>query len=142
MVGQLPLASGAKPLGHVVVSVCFFVVDGSVGGGGTAFEGGDEEGGSAFPNCGLPVGPRALAVARKDTSSVQIKNEQDLYRALTDREMLDMVLRQGLEYVLPDKETFDDTSKFEKLRKGDRSKIVDYFMTLKDRIKLEELRFY
>jgi hypothetical protein len=42
----------------------------------------------------------ALAVARKDSSAIQIKNKQDLYQALTDREMFDMILQQGLEYVL------------------------------------------
>ncbi len=84
----------------------------------------------------------ALAVARKDTSSVQIKNKQDLYQALTNPERLGMILKQGLEYVLSDKETFDDTSKFEKLQQDNRSKIEDYFMNIKDKIKLEELRFY
>jgi KaiC/GvpD/RAD55 family RecA-like ATPase len=47
----------------------------------------------------------ALAVARKDTSTIQIKNKQDLYQVLTNREMFDMVLEQGLDYVLSDKET-------------------------------------
>ena len=84
----------------------------------------------------------ALAVARKDTSHVQIKNKQDLYQALTNREMFDMILEQGLDYVLSDKETFDDMSKFEQLQKDNRDKIVDYFMNIKDKIKLEELRFY
>jgi KaiC/GvpD/RAD55 family RecA-like ATPase len=84
----------------------------------------------------------ALAVARKDTSTIQIKNKQDLYQVLTNREMFDMVLEQGLDYVLSDKETFDDTSRFEQLQKDNRSKIVNYFMTIKDKIKLEELRFY
>jgi KaiC/GvpD/RAD55 family RecA-like ATPase len=84
----------------------------------------------------------ALAVARKDTSTIQIKNKQDLYQVLTNREMFDMVLEQGLDYVLSDKETFDDTSRFEQLQKGNRGKIVNYFMTIKDKIKLEELRFY
>ena len=84
----------------------------------------------------------ALAVARKDTSAIQIKNKQDLYRALTNREMLDMILEQGLDYVLSDKETFEDTSRFDQLQKGNRDKIVDYFMTIKDKLKLEELRFY
>ena len=84
----------------------------------------------------------ALAVARKDTSAIQIKNKQDLYQVLTNREMLDMVLEQGLDYILSDKETFNDTSKFEQLRKDNRDKIVDYFMNIKDKIKLEELRFY
>jgi len=84
----------------------------------------------------------ALAVARKDTSTIQIKNKQDLYQVLTNREMFDMVLEQGLDYVLSDKETFDDTSRFKQLQKDNRGKIVNYFMTIKDKIKLEELRFY
>jgi hypothetical protein len=81
----------------------------------------------------------SLAVASKDTSSIQIKNEQDLYRALTNRVMLDLVLKQVLDYILSDKESFDNTSKFEKLQQDNRSKIVDYFMSIKDRAKLEEL---
>ena len=84
----------------------------------------------------------ALAVARKDTSTIQIKNKQDLYQALTNREMFDMVLEQGLDYILSDKETFHDTSKFDQLQKDNGSKIVDYFMSIRDKIKLEELRFY
>ena len=84
----------------------------------------------------------SLAVASKDTSSIQIKNEQDLYRALTNRVMLDLVLKQILDYILSDKESFNNTSKFEKLQQDNRSKIVDYFMSIKDRAKLEELRFY
>jgi len=71
----------------------------------------------------------ALAMARKDSSAVQIKNEQDLYRVLTNREILDRILEQGLDYILFDIETFDDTSRFDKLR----GKIVDYIMNLKDK---------
>ena len=56
--------------------------------------------------------------------------------------MLDMILEQGLDYILSDKETFDDVAKFEKLQQDNRSKIADYFMNIKDNIKLEELRFY
>jgi hypothetical protein len=33
----------------------------------------------------------ALAVARKDSSAIQIKNKHDLYQARTDREMFDMI---------------------------------------------------
>jgi len=84
----------------------------------------------------------AFAVARKDTSSVQIKNKQDLYQALTNRETFDMVLDQGLDYVLSDKETFHDKSIFAQLQQDKREKIVDYFMNIKDMVKLEELRFY
>jgi hypothetical protein len=83
----------------------------------------------------------ALAVARKDTSSVQIKNKEDLFRALINRELLDMILEQGL-YVLSDKETFDDASKFEKLQQDNRGKIVDHFMSIKDKVEVKELRFY
>ena len=77
----------------------------------------------------------SLTVARKDTSAIQIKNKQDLYQALTDREMFDMILEQGFDYVLSNKETFDDdTSRFNQLQKGDRDEIVDYFMNIKDKI--------
>jgi hypothetical protein len=84
----------------------------------------------------------ALAVARKDTSQIQIKDKLDLYQALTNREMFDMMLEQGLNYILSDKETFDDTSKFEQLQRGKRDKVVNYFMNIKDKTILEELRFY
>lgn len=42
-------------------------------------------------------------------------------------------------YILSDKETFDDS--FEQLWKDDRDKITDHFMTITNKIKLEELRF-
>jgi len=83
----------------------------------------------------------ALAVTRRDTSSVQIKNKQDLYQVLTNREMFDMILEQGLDYILSDEETFHDKSRFDQLRKDDRDKIVHYFVNLRKRIELEELRF-
>jgi hypothetical protein len=83
----------------------------------------------------------ALAVARKYTSAVRIKNREDLYQALTDRETFTRILEQGLDYVLSDRETFDDTSKFEQLQKGNRDKIMDYFMNIEDKIKLEDLEF-
>ena len=84
----------------------------------------------------------ALAAARKDTSAIQIKNKQDLYQVLTHQEMLDTVLEQGLDYISSDKETFNNTTKFDQLRKENRDKIVDYFMNIKNKIRVEELRFY
>ena len=84
----------------------------------------------------------ALAVARKDLYDIQIKTKQDLYRALTNREMLDMILEQGINYILSDKDIFDNTSIFEQLKRGNRDKIVDYFMNIRDKIESEELRFY
>jgi hypothetical protein len=84
----------------------------------------------------------ALAVARKDSSAVQIKNKQVLNQALTNRDMFDKILEQGLNYILSDKETFNDTSRLHQLQKDNRDKIADYFMGIGDKIKLEELRFY
>ena len=83
----------------------------------------------------------ALAVARKDTSTVRIKNRQDLYQALTNRETFDKILEQGLDYVSLNKETFNDNSRSDQLQKDNRGKIVDYFMNIKDKMKLDELRF-
>jgi hypothetical protein len=55
--------------------------------------------------------------------------------------MLDMLLRQGLDYILSDKETFHDPSRFHLLQKDNRDKITDYFMNIKDKIILGDL-FY
>ena len=52
------------------------------------------------------------------------------------------MLEQGYDYILSDKETFHDMSRFDQLQKYKRNKIVDYFMAIKDKLKLEELRFY
>jgi hypothetical protein len=54
----------------------------------------------------------------------------------------DTMLEQGLDYILSDKDTFDDTSRFNQLQKDNRDKITNYFMNIRDEIKLEELRFY
>jgi hypothetical protein len=83
----------------------------------------------------------ALAVARKETSGLQIKNKQDLYQVLTNREKFDMVLKQGFDYTSQDKETFDDMSSFDHLQQDNRDKTVDYFTNIRNKIKLEELRF-
>jgi hypothetical protein len=72
----------------------------------------------------------------------QNQDHRDLYQALTNREIFNEILKQGLDYILSDKETFDDRSGFEQLLKDNRDKIVDYFMALKDKIKLDELRLY
>ena len=49
----------------------------------------------------------ALAVAEKDTSAVQIRNKQDLYHALTDRETLYKILEQALIIYYPTKNTLE-----------------------------------
>ena len=63
-------------------------------------------------------------------------------KLLTNKETFNMILEQGLDYVLSGKETFDDTSRIDELCKYNRGKIVDYFANIKDKIELEELRFY
>ncbi len=61
VVGQLPLASGAKPLGHVIVIVRCFDVDGNADdGGGRTCEGGSVEGGCSNPADDGGVLPRPV----------------------------------------------------------------------------------
>ena len=53
-----------------------------------------------------------------------------------------MILEQGLDYVLSNNETFHNhKSRFEQSQNDNRGKIVDYFMNIRDKIKLEDLRF-
>ena len=60
-------------------------------------------------------------------SKVPIRNVQDIYNALTDKETLDKVLEQGLE----DEEY-----------QRHREELVNLFMGLKDKIKIEDLTVY
>jgi hypothetical protein len=41
--------------------------------------------------------PSNFATAEKDTSKIQIRNRQDAYNALTDRETFDKLMQQGLD---------------------------------------------
>jgi hypothetical protein len=68
----------------------------------------------------------AFATAEKDTSKIQIKNVQDVYNALTDRETLDAILQQGLD---------EEHQKF-------KDEIVKFFMSIKDKVRMEDLTFY
>src|ERR671918_65761 len=63
----------------------------------------------------------------KRSSKVPIRNVQDVYNALTDRETLDKVLEQGL-----DGEEYQIH----------RNELVNLFMLLKDKIKIEDLTLY
>jgi hypothetical protein len=58
-------------------------------------------------------------------SKVPIKNIQDMYDALTDRETLNKVLEQGLE----------DEEEYQR----HRDELVNLFMSIKDKIKIENL---
>ncbi|MDQ3969528.1 MAG: hypothetical protein M3275_14180 [Thermoproteota archaeon] len=68
----------------------------------------------------------AFATAEKDTSKIQIKNVQDVYNALTDREMFDKLLQQGL-----DKE-----------HQKHKDETIEFFMAIKAKVRIEDLTFY
>ena len=60
-------------------------------------------------------------------SKVLIRNAKDVYNALTDRETLDKVLEQGL-----------DNEEYQR----HRDELVNLFMNLKEKIKIEDLTLY
>ena len=68
----------------------------------------------------------AFAEAEKDTSKIQIKNVEDVYNALTDRETLDAILQRELD---------EGNEKY-------KDNIVELFMSIKDKVRIEDLRFY
>ena len=68
----------------------------------------------------------ALAKAQQEDSIFRIKSAKDVYHVLTDKEALEKILQQGL--------------KEEHMQYKDR--IVELFMNMKDRIKVEDLRVY
>jgi hypothetical protein len=68
----------------------------------------------------------ALARALEEDSVFRIKSAADVYHVPTNKDTLEIVLRQGL--------------KEEHMRSEDR--IVEYFINMKDKIKVEDLRVY
>ena len=68
----------------------------------------------------------AFIEARKEKSIIPIKNVEDIYNALTDRETLDKLLQQGLD---------EEHLKY-------KDEIVEFFMSIKDRARMEDLTFY
>ena len=70
-------------------------------------------------------GESAIIKASKENSIVPVKNLEDVYNALTDRETLDKLQQQELEG--------------EHLKYKDR--MVEFFMSVKDNIRIEDLTF-
>lgn len=68
----------------------------------------------------------AFIKAREEKSIIPIKNVEDIYNALTDRETLDKLLRQDLD---------EEHLKY-------KDEIVEFFMSIKDNIRMEDLAFY
>jgi hypothetical protein len=59
--------------------------------------------------------------------------------------MLDTVPEQGHDYIYRiyrDKEAFNYVSRFDQSQKGKKDTILNYFINIEDKIKLEELRFF
>jgi hypothetical protein len=68
----------------------------------------------------------ALTKAQEEGSVFRIKSAEDVYHVLIDKETLERVLHQGLK---------EEHKKY-------KEKIVEFFMSMKDRIKVEDLRVY
>jgi hypothetical protein len=68
----------------------------------------------------------AFVKATKEKSTVPIMNVEDIYNALTDRKTLDKLLQQGLD---------EEHLKY-------KDEIVEFFMSIKDRVRMEDLTFY
>jgi hypothetical protein len=68
----------------------------------------------------------ALAKAQEENSLFRIKRAEDAYHILKDKKTLEMVLQQRLK----------------EEHKQYKDRIVEFFMNMKDRIKVEELRVY
>jgi hypothetical protein len=68
----------------------------------------------------------AIFKATKENSVVPIKNLEDVYKALTDRETHDKPLQQELH---------EEHLKY-------KDGMVEFFMSIKDNIRMEDLTFY
>ncbi|HZD36837.1 MAG TPA: hypothetical protein VE130_16650 [Nitrososphaeraceae archaeon] len=76
----------------------------------------------------------SLAVAEKEDSRIRVRNKKELFNALTDKDMLTKILEQGSEA-----EASEDIGTY---LVENRDNILDYFMKLKDKVDIEELRFH
>ena len=78
----------------------------------------------------------AFAKTEDHASKIHLKNKQELYHALTDRETFSSVLEQSM---------IDNNDKQGEYLKYNKDKIVDYFMNIRDKVNLVEeldLNFY
>ncbi|MFZ0345633.1 MAG: hypothetical protein WAL24_10805 [Nitrososphaeraceae archaeon] len=68
----------------------------------------------------------ALAIAREVDSVLRIRNAEDVYKVLIDKEVLEKVLQQGLK----------------EEQKQYKDSIAEFLMKMKDRSKVEDLTFH
>jgi hypothetical protein len=77
----------------------------------------------------------ALAKARKEDAMIRIKSKEDLLHALTETETFGKILEQG-------EEALQESEYLRKYSGQDKDNTINYFMKIKDKVDLEELRFY
>jgi hypothetical protein len=78
----------------------------------------------------------ALARARKEDSKIKIMDKQDLFYVLNDRDAFTKILEQAADI-------HNSTEYFrENPLEQDIDSIIDYFVRIKDKIDLNELRLY
>ncbi len=72
----------------------------------------------------------------KSDSEIQIKDKQDFFHVLTDRNVFTKILQQA-------DDTFYGTEFLREISAGNHNNyIIDYFMRIKEHIDLNGLRFY
>lgn len=77
----------------------------------------------------------SLAKARKEDSMIRIRNKEELLHALKDKETFTKILKQGAE--APEVSEYIRTYLAE-----NRNGILNHFMKIRDKVNMEELRFY
>ena len=77
----------------------------------------------------------SLAKARKEDSKIRVKNKEELLYALTDKKSLTKILEQGTE-------AHEVGEYIRTYLAENHNYILDYFMKIKDKVSMEELRFY
>ena len=68
----------------------------------------------------------ALGIAQNEDSKIRIRSVKDVYDALTDKDTLEKILKQGI------------TEEYKQYK----DKMVEFFMNMKDRIRIEDLTFF
>jgi hypothetical protein len=76
-----------------------------------------------------------LAKSRKVDSMIRIKNKEELLHILTDKKTLAKILEQG-------SEAHEASEYLRTYLAENQDNILDYFMKIKDKVNMEELRFY
>jgi hypothetical protein len=77
----------------------------------------------------------SLAKARKDDSEIRIKNKEELFQALTDKDTFGKLLEQGAE-------AHEVIEHIKDYLRENQTYIFDHFMGIKDLVNAEDLRFY